>query len=322
MTRYWGIRTSKERHDLIGEHLASGVLRQGWGSQDLREIGALVQSGRANDEQRSVWRYTRRMLEIESGDVVLTPHQPEWHRNGVWRVVSGYEFDPLPNVRGPAPDFGHLLRVEPLGVIDHRSAAVLAGLRRALTSGFRTRMRQLDDHGEEIERLLSDPAAARPSDAAEHFAQVRRRARDALGESLLEQYKDADFEDPVRALLEALYPDAVRHTAGRSEAGRDFLIEDTDALGLSRRLIVQVKAWSGTVAPDLLDHGLAQLARGIDEEDHEVDLAVLLTLAEELPADAEERIALAQDQTAVRTRVLVRDETLDLLLDQLTHMKL
>src|SRR4051794_26485054 len=29
----WGIRTSKEKHELIGDELAAGRLRQGWGSR-------------------------------------------------------------------------------------------------------------------------------------------------------------------------------------------------------------------------------------------------------------------------------------------------
>jgi hypothetical protein len=322
MAAYWGIRTSKERHSLTGEHLQHGVLRQGWGWQDLREVGRLVELDEADDEQRSIWRYTHRMLDIEPGDVVLTPHQLEWHRNGVWRVVGGYEFDPLPNMWNSSPDFGHVLRVEPLGVIDHRSAVVSSDLRRALTSGFRSRMRQLDAYGVDIERLLKDPSAARPSAAAEHFEQVRKKAREALGQSLLEQYKDADFEKPIRAMLEALYPNAVRHTAGPAESGRDFVIEDTDALGLSRTVIVQVKSWSGHVDERALAHGLRQLATGIDAQDGAVDLAVLLTLADDLPPDADKRIAVAQQRTSVPTRVLLRDETLDLLLEQLAHMSL
>jgi hypothetical protein len=53
-----------------------------------------------------------------------------------------------------------------------------------------------------------------------------------------------------------LYPDSVTRTAGPSEKGRDFVVEDTDALGLSRNIIVQVKAWFGEVDHAALDHGL------------------------------------------------------------------
>ena len=106
MPSYWGIRTSKEMYDLIYDQLEAGILRQGWGDRDLRVIGEEVAAGTANAEARSVWRYTKRMLEIEPGDVVLTPHQLEWGSNGVWRVTSPYEFDPLPDIWGPGePDF-------------------------------------------------------------------------------------------------------------------------------------------------------------------------------------------------------------------------
>jgi hypothetical protein len=322
MTAYWGIRTSKERHDLISEHLESGVLRQGWGAQDLREIGQLVKSDRADDAQRSIWRYTQKMLDIEPGDIVLTPHQLTWHKNGVWRVTGGYEFDPLPNIWGSDPDFGHVVRVEPIGVIDHHSAAASSDFRRAMTAGFRPRMRQLNAFSDEIDRLLADPSAATASDAAEHFAQVRAGAREALGVSLGKQYKDADFEKPIRALLEVLYPNAVRHTSGPAEQGRDFVIEEVDALGLSRNVIVQVKAWSGEVDEHSLDHGLEQLARGIEAQGGNVDLAVLLTLADDLPVDADKRIAIAEERTSVPMRVLMKEDVLDLLLDHLAQMEL
>jgi hypothetical protein len=310
-------------YDLIYDQLEAGILRQGWGDRDLRVIGEEVAAGTANAEARPVWRYTKRMLEIEPGDVVLTPHQLEWGSNGVWRVTSPYEFDPLPDIWGPGePDFGHVIRVEPLGQIDHRSAAASSDLRRALTTGFRPRMRQLEDYGEEIEQLLVNPEATKPSDAAEHFEAVRRKAREALGEALLAQYGNADFEKPIGALLETLYPDAVSHTAGPSEKGRDFVIEDVDSLGLSRTVIVQVKSWSGAVDVGGLAHGLSQLARGIDAQAGGVDLAVLLTMAEALPHDADKTIAEAEAATGVPTRVLLMDETLDLMLKQLAKIQL
>jgi hypothetical protein len=322
MTSYWGIRTSKEKHDLIGEHLANGLLRQGWGSRDLRIIGQEVASGEADQDARSIWKYTQRMLDVDIGDVVLTPHQPAWNRNGVWRVIGRYEFDPLPDAWEGYPDFGHVLRVEPLGVIDHRSASVSSSLRRALTSGFRARMRQLQDYGDEIERLLGDPAAVEASDAAGHFEAVREQAREALGEALLRQYGNADFEQPIGALLNVLYPDAVTHTAGPREHGRDFVIEDVDRLGLTRTVIVQVKSWRGELDEGALRHGLGQLDRGITAHGGGVDMAVLLTLADDLPPDADKAIAVAQDRAGVPMRVLLKDETLDLMLSQIAHMDL
>jgi hypothetical protein len=319
---YWGIRTSKEKHDLIGDHLSRGMLRQGWGGRDLREIQSDAWAGRLEAEGRSVWRYTQRMLDIEPGDIVITPHQLQWHQHGVWRVVGPYEFDPLPNMWEGRPDFGHVIRVEPIGVIDHRSASVSAQLRRALTSGFRRRMRQLQDHATEIEELLVDPNARRPTDAAEHFERVREKAREGLYEALRQQYSNADFERPVGALLETLYPSAVRHSAGPAERGRDFVIHDIDTLGLTHSIIVQVKAWHGHIGYSDLEHGLAQLKAGVAAEDSDVDLAVLLTLADTLPPDADREIAIAEEETSVRIRVLLKEETLDLMLNQLAHMKL
>ncbi len=82
-------------------------------------VGDEVARGVADADARSIWRYTQRMLDIEVDDVVLTPHQPSWNRNGVWRVTGGYEFDPIPDAWNGYADFGHVLHVEALGVIDH-----------------------------------------------------------------------------------------------------------------------------------------------------------------------------------------------------------
>lgn len=183
-------------------------------------------------------------------------------------------------------------------------------------------MRQLEDHGREIEGLLGDPEAARPADPAGHFAAVRATAREAFGEALLRQYRNADFEQPIRALLEVLYPGSVRHTAGPAENGADFMVEHTDPLGLTLNVVVQVKAWKGTVDAEALDHGLRQLERRIVAEAGNVDLAVLITLADELPADLDERIALAESRSAVSTRVIDRAATLELLLSNLAHMEM
>jgi ribosomal protein L13E len=317
----WGIRTSKEKHDLIGRELARGRLRQGWGSRDLREIGRRVEAGTADDDMYSIWKYTQRMLDIRPGDLVLTPHQPDRNRNGVWRVTRGYDFDPIPDAWEGQSDFGHVLLVEPIGVINHRNSLVDSALRRALTSGFRSRMRQLHDYRDTVLALVDNPAARHTSDAAEHFDEVRRQAREALGQALLSRYGNADFERPVAALLESLYPDAVSHTAGPAERGRDFVVEDVDSLGLTRTVIVQVKSWSGPISQHSLMNGLRQLATGIEAQAGEVDLAVLLTLGE-LPADADKTILRARERTGVPTRVLSRDETLDLLLDHIADMRL
>lgn len=323
MTRYWGIRTSKQEWERINKALTEdGVLRQGWGSVDLREIGQLVSDGVATQDQRSIWRYTRRMIDIQPGDVILTPHQPNWGQNGIWRATSGYEFDPVPNVWGDQPDFGNVVHVEQLGIIDHRSDVVTTDLRRAVTSGFRSRMRQLDDHGKEIERLLADPSAAQPSDASEHWERVRKTARHELGKALDLQYRNADFEAPVEALLNVLYPGlVVKHTGGPAEHGADFVVQGTDAFGLAHNVVVQVKAWKGTAAASDVAHGLGQLARRIEKESGNVNLAVLITLANELPTDIDEQVALAEGETGVPTRVLDRDATLDLFLSHLAHME-
>lgn len=323
MTRYWGIRTSKENHDLITGWFEKGVLRQGWGSQDLREIQKEVRAGSEDPELKSIWKYTQRMLDIGRGDLVLTPHQPIWHKNGVWRVIEPYRFDRLEEGEG-AGDFGHTLGVEPIAVIDHRNHKVSSDVRRALTTGFRSRMRQLDVVGSEIEELIEDGDVSEPSDAAMHFEMVRAGARDGLFDALKRQYQGKDFERPVEATLETIYPDSVFDTSGPSEKGRDLVVEDTDRLGLTRSLIIQIKMWEGAVNVRDLEHGLSQLKQGVKAQvgGTPVDQAILITLADTLPEDAELMIASFQEESGVPMVVMLKDETLDLMLDKISDMSL
>jgi len=87
-------------------------------------------------------------------------------------------------------------------------------------------------------------------------------------------------------------------------------------------LIVQVKSWSGSVGDEALHHGLDQLRRGVEAESGAVDMAILLTLADELPRNYDVVIETAQRELGTRIRVLQRDQTLDLMLDHIGLMAL
>ena len=323
MPRYWGIRTAKDRHDLIGDSLDSGILRQGWGWKDLREIGQLVEANDADAELASIWRYTKRMLEIEVGDIVLTPHQPDWNINGVWKVTRAYDFDPLSEVwPDGGSDFGHTLAVEQIGRINHRNKAVSVPLRRALTSGFRTRMKQLDQFRSEIEALLGEEGIERPSSAAEHFKATLETARKEMGKALQNRYRNADFEAPVGALLEAIYPGAVTRTAGPAEEGRDFVVQETDRLGISRSLVIQVKTWPGEVNEGDFKSALNQLERAVNAESGSVDMAVLMTLSDTVTDRSDQLLAEFEETTKVPARVLMVEDTAALFLDHLKQIDL
>lgn len=308
---------------MVSHWLSQGVLRQGWGGRDLREVGEAVAAGSQDHELKSIWRLTQRMLDIDVGDIVVTPHQPNWGLEGVWRVTGPYRFDRIEEGVGHG-DFGNVLDVEFVKTFDHRNANLSKNLRRALTSGFRMRMRQLDVVGEEIQQIIDSDDEYPSSDAAEHFDVARSAARDALRDALINQYHDADFEKPVGAMLESLYPGSVTTTAGAGEKGRDFVVEDTDKMGLSRSIVVQVKSWSGSVSEEHLNHGLEQLRRGIEAQGgtSEVDLAVLLTLASDVPVGSDLAVAALEDETGVPVVVMLEPETLDLMLDQISEMTL
>lgn len=137
MPNYWVMRVDHEENTaFLWKELRDGRLRQGWGwdtEQDLRRIEQRLESGPLTEAQQKCWRGNRRLLDtqpdgIQHGDLVLTPHLPEYGRWSLSQVVGPYSFSIPP----AEEDYGHILSVEllsgPSGV-DQYAAGVSARLR-------------------------------------------------------------------------------------------------------------------------------------------------------------------------------------------------
>lgn len=122
---YYIFRIDYSDRDYFKENLEKGILRQGWGVENLslltesgeirsqeEWVNACPKSWRTTDEARRYLRNKnnnlRKMLEMKEGDIILIPKFPEWHIFSLYRVFGKYYFD-LEKEKG---DYGHCIPVE------------------------------------------------------------------------------------------------------------------------------------------------------------------------------------------------------------------
>ena len=164
MPRYWALRT--DRRAFFWRELQAGRLRQGWGYRpelDLENLELLRRRGvKLRKYQQDAWRGNRRLLpsqpdSMQTGDIAVLLHLPEYGSWSIARVTGGYRFEISnePNNVDGTPDYGHIRPVELLTgehPIDAGTDEVSDALRWAMRN--RIRMWSLDEHGEEIDRLV------------------------------------------------------------------------------------------------------------------------------------------------------------------------
>lgn len=122
---YYIFRIDYSDRDYFKENLEKGILRQGWGVENLslltesgeiksqeEWVNACPESWRTSDEARRYLRNKnnnlRKMLEMKEGDIILIPKFPEWDTFSLYRVSGKYCFD-LEKEKG---DYGHYIPVE------------------------------------------------------------------------------------------------------------------------------------------------------------------------------------------------------------------
>lgn len=122
---YYIFRIDYSDRDYFKENLEKGILRQGWGVENLslltesgeirsqeEWVNACPESWRTTDEARRYLRNKnnnlRKMLEMKEGDIILIPKFPEWDTFSLYRVSGKYYFD-LEKEKG---DYGHCIPVE------------------------------------------------------------------------------------------------------------------------------------------------------------------------------------------------------------------
>lgn len=166
MRHCWALRADQARRDFIWRELRAGRLRQGWGYRNdlnLKHLAALrTTEAKLPKYQQDAWRGNRCLLPtqpdaVQAGDLVVFLHVP---RYGIWsiaRVTGGYRYEI--SITGNAVDgthhYGQIREVELLTDergIDRVAEGASDALRRSMRA--QSRMWRIDDHREEIERLL------------------------------------------------------------------------------------------------------------------------------------------------------------------------
>ena len=122
---YYIFRIDYSKQKYFKENLEKGILRQGWGVENLslldengeirnqeEWVNACPESWRTTDEARRYLRNKnsnlRKMLEMKEGDIILIPKFPEWNMFSLYRVTGKYYF----NLEETAVDYGHCIPVK------------------------------------------------------------------------------------------------------------------------------------------------------------------------------------------------------------------
>lgn len=121
---YYIFRIDYSERDYFKENLEKGILRQGWGVENLsllnengeirsheEWVNTCPENWRDTDEARRYLRNKntnlRKMLEMKEGDIILIPKFPEWNMFSLYRVTGKYYFD-----LEEKGDYGHCIPVE------------------------------------------------------------------------------------------------------------------------------------------------------------------------------------------------------------------
>lgn len=122
---YYIFRIDYSNRKYFKENLEKGILRQGWGVENLslldenREVrnqkewvNACPESWRTTDEARRYLRNKnsnlRKMLEMKEGDIILIPKFPKWNMFSLYRVTGKYYFE----LEKEYEDYGHCIPEE------------------------------------------------------------------------------------------------------------------------------------------------------------------------------------------------------------------
>lgn len=344
--RYWAIRTDKDNKALLLDELRSGRLRQGWGheqAQDLQMIQAEISKAanwweRLSSTQREVLPQLRMLStsedSVQRGDWVVVPNLPDHGEFLIAEVVGPYRYDPLVlstdhDVNELGQDYGHILPVRLLTDrgINKYAAEVDARIRSTLKTPMR--MWNIDYCGESLETLLESYKAGRDFSTAKSGAARLAKAwetalshavsalRDRLGPALDSGFQAAEWEEPIKMVLQRLYPEAdVRWVAGPRESGADVIVQIPNHFGeLPWLIVVQVKNYQGEIGTAVL----TQLRNAHSRYSTEGKLLclVVMTTAEKASADWRKTADALSQELNVPIELVLRDRMMKILSDGL-----
>lgn len=292
---FWNI--DKPSQEFFTKELDDGRLRQGWGYDENLDLRTLRRKKDRGDDltqrERRAWDRCHQMLDtVSEGDYVAVKNVPSSDEFTLVEVTGPYEFD-LKDIG----DFGHYLPVQVIRSFHKKAAVVPAPMVNALERDQYPLRRTLQ-HRESVislaEQDYSGPAASKPEPGSETVESWRSALRPALKAALKDSLNDRLAEELILAMLEKDGLDVV-HSAGPSEKGADILAEIDVGYGLSTDLAVQVKMHWGT---DRNTRSVEQLAEAFEE--HDVDMGLLVTFADELGEELESTLDEAKKKYQIQ----------------------
>lgn len=340
--RYWAIRTDKENKSLLLGELRKGRLRQGWGqdpSHDLRSIQAEIGKGgnwweRLSSTQKEVLPQLRMLSStddsVQLGDWIVIPNLPEHGEFLIGEVVGAYQYDPLTlsksqDVHDLGRDYGHILPVRLLTDkgINKYAAEVDARIRSTLKTPMR--MWNIDYCGESLERLLEryrggtdvttpktgEARLAKAWEAA--LSHAVRALRERLGPELDSRFQAAEWEEPIKKVLQRLYPEAdVRRVAGPHESGADLIVQIPNRFGdLPWLIVVQVKNYQGEIGPAVLTQ--LRTAHNRYSKEGKLLCLVVMTTADKASADWRKTADELSKELDVPIELVLREKMMKIL---------
>ncbi len=340
--RYWAIRTDRENKEVLLDELRQGRLRQGWGhhpAQDLRLIQEEILRGgawweRLSQTQKEVLPQLRMLSSsvdsVQVGDRVLVPNLPDDSSFVLTEVVGEYSYNPLSlygktDVNKLGQDYGHILSVRLLTEkgINKYSDHVHANIRSTLRTPMR--MWNLNGYAELLEQLITDyKSGADFSTPKSGDARLKRaweialsHAADVLrGKLELElnaRFQAAEWEEPIKTVLENLYPGSdVRWVGGPQEHGADVIVQIPNHFGgLPWLILVQVKNFTGEIGPEVL--GQLKVAHDHYSKEGKLLSLIVMTTAHTESNDLPNAATAVSEQLGVPIKIVLGKEMMKIL---------
>jgi hypothetical protein len=137
--------------------------------------------------------------------------------------------------------------------------------------------------------------------------------RERLGPELDSRFQAAEWEEPIKMVLQRLYPEAdVRWVAGPREAGADVIVQIPNRFGeLPWLIVVQVKNYQGEIGPAVL----MQLRSAHNRYSKEGKLLclVVMTTAEKASADWRKTADELSTELDVPVELVLREKMMEIL---------
>ena len=296
----WVVRTTHKGTgrpvEGVFDELCRGCARIGWSSEDDEDLRIIRDKGEdLNEHQEEAKRCLRFLNEMEEGDMILYPHQPERNKFLIVRVIGEYGYDDgLRNGDFRSVRTCELISKNPVDMYDEIVPASLHHklryVRRRIWKFKVDDMVMLKDFLNDLTREKREQSGAEPASIRRIHAKLRK----ALPDEIQREFSRTDLTRKFCMDLFSRmdYDPEIRE--GPAEAGSDIIVTVGDPLLPDEgfRVGVQAFAYEGNVHEDSLERKLNQLLKGW--KTNSLDYGVLLTTG--IPTDEALKVLVSHNK--------------------------